>query len=56
MNKFIYAIGIAVAATVSANTKVESHQAKSKPETIKQVNKLTAPSQPDSLQLDVQPQ
>ena len=52
MNKLIYAIGIAVAATFASNTKVEHHQTKHKTEIIEETSQIDVVEATDSLKID----
>ena len=52
MNKLIYAIGIAVAATFASNTKIEHHQVKSKVQVIEQVSDENILEVPDSTKVE----
>lgn len=52
MNKLIYAIGIAVAATFASNTKVEHHQTTTKTETVEQSTRVKTVEEPDTLKVN----
>ena len=52
MNKLIYALGIAVAATLTANSKIEKeHKAKNLKIEVKTVEKQTVAPKKDSLRI-----